>query len=90
MNPKITPEIRNALTEHPVGPIQLDDELSNEPIFVVRLGDIPDLQAAVDERIRRELAEADADIVAGDVATWDAGDVKRRGRERLRDQMNEE
>lgn len=90
MNPKITPEIRIALSQHPVGPIQLDDELSNEPVFVVRLGDIPDLQATVDDRIRQKLAEADADIAAGNVAPWDVEDVKRRGRARLRDQTNDE
>ncbi len=90
MNPKITPEIRTALNQHPVGPIQLDDESSNEPIFVVRLGDIADLQATVDDRIRQKLAEADADIAAGDIAPWDAEDVKRRGRERLRSETNDE
>lgn len=90
MNPKITPEIRSALFQHPVGPIQLDDESSNEPVFVVRLADIPNLQAAVDDRIRAKLAEADADIVAGDVAAWNADDIKQRGRQRLRNRTGNE
>ena len=83
MNPKITPEIRTALNRHPVGPIQLEDVSSNEPVFVVRLGDIPDLQATADDRIREKLAEADADIAAGKVAPLDLEDVKQRGRARL-------
>ena len=90
MNPKITPEIRSALSQHPVGPIQLDDDASNEPVFVVRLSDIPDLQAKIDGRIREKLAEADADIAAGRVTPWDVADIKRRGRARLDNQPGEE
>ena len=85
MNPKLTPELRAALNEHPVGPIRLEDDASSEPVFIVRLADIPNLQSLVDERIRAQLREADADIAAGDVATWDAADIKRRGRQRLAD-----
>lgn len=88
MNPKITPEIRNALRQHPAGPVQLDDESSNEPVFVVRLSDITDLQSKLDERVRQELAEADADIADGNVAPWDAEEVKRRGRARLNARTN--
>ena len=83
MNPKITPDIRTALQQHPVGPIQLDDESSGEPVFLVRLADISDLQALIDERIRLKLAEADEDIAKGNVASWDTEDVKQRGRLRL-------
>ena len=83
MNPKMTPEIRSALRQRPAGPVQLDDESSSEPVFVVRLSDITDLQSKLDDRIRQKLAEADADIAAGDVAPWDAEDVKQRGRARL-------
>ncbi len=90
MNPKITSEIRTALRQHPVGPIQLDDESSDEPVFVVRMGDIADLQATVEERMRQKLAEADGDIAAGNVGPWDAEDVKQRGRARLRAQTNDE
>lgn len=81
MNPKVTPELRSALDAHPLGPIQLDDEGSGEPVFLVRLSDIPTLQATVDQRIRQRLTEADADIAAGKLADWDAGDIKRRVRE---------
>lgn len=61
----------------------MDDGSSGEPVFVVRLSDIPDLQSKIDGRIRLKLAEADADISAGEVAPWDAEDVKQRGRARL-------
>jgi len=83
MDPKMTPEIRTALRQHPAGPIQLDDESLGEPVFVVRLSDIADLQSKLDDRIRQKLVEADADIADGNVAQWDAEDVKRRGRARL-------
>lgn len=83
MNPKMTPEIRTALRQHPAGPIQLDDESSGEPVFVVRLSDITDLQSKLDDRIRQKLAEADADIAAGNIGPWDAEDVKQRGRARM-------
>ena len=83
MNPKMTPEIRNALRQHPAGPVQLDDESSGEPVFLVRLSDITDLQSKLDERVRQKLAEADTDIAAGNVAPWDPEDIKRRGRARL-------
>ena len=89
MNPKITPEIRAALSQHPVGPVQLDDDSSSDPVFVVRMADIPNLQALVDDRIRQELAKADADIAAGKVGPWDAEDIKQRGRARLRAETNE-
>ena len=84
----MTPEIRNALRQHPVGPVQLDDESSSEPVFVVRLSDITDLQSKLDERVRQKLAEADADIADGNVASWDAEEVKRRGRARLNARTN--
>ena len=90
MNPKITPEIRTALSQHPHGPIRLNDETAGEPVFVVRLGDIADLQATVDEQIRQKLAEADADIDAGNVAPWDADEIKQRGRARLHARNNGE
>lgn len=90
VNPKITPEIRAALSEHPAGPVQLDDDSSSDPVFVVRLSDISNLQALVDDRIRKELAEADADIAADKVGPWDAEEIKQRGRARLSAQMNDE
>ncbi|NLS93409.1 MAG: hypothetical protein GXX96_14725 [Planctomycetaceae bacterium] len=90
MNLKITPEIQDALRRHPVGPIQFDGDLLGEPVFVVRLSDVVDLQAKVDERIRKKLAEADADIANGDVALWDAEGVKQRGRARLQAQTNDD
>lgn len=83
MNPKMTPEIRDALQRHPVGPIQLDDEVSGETVFLIRLSDIPDLQSKIDYRIRQCLTEADADIANGNVGPWDADDIKRRGRSRM-------
>lgn len=88
MNPKITPEIQDALRQHPGGPIQLDDESSGDPVFVVRLSDIADIQAKIDDRIRQKLSEADADITAGNVAPWDAEGVKQRGRARLQARAN--
>lgn len=90
MNPKITREIRTALSQHPIGPIQLDDEASKEPVFVVRLGDVPDLQLKIDDCIRQNLAEADVDISGGKVAPWDSEDIKRRGQMRLRGETNDE
>ncbi len=83
MNPKMTPEIRTALLQHPAGPVQLEDDSSGEPVFVVRLSDITDLQSKLDDRIRQKLVEADADIADGNVAPWDAEDIKQRGRARL-------
>ena len=83
MNPKLTPELRAALSQHPVGPIQFEDETAAEPVYLVRLADIPSLQSLVDDRIRQKLAEADAAIAAGDVAELDVEDIKRRGRTRM-------
>ncbi|MHB8901944.1 MAG: hypothetical protein ACYC6Y_24575 [Thermoguttaceae bacterium] len=82
MNLKMTPEIRNVLQHHPAGLIPLEDDSSSEAVFLVRLSDIPDLQSKIDDRIRQHLAEADADIVAGNVAPWNVEDIKRRGQER--------
>ena len=90
MNPKLTLEIRIALSQHPVGPIRLEDDEFSEPVFVVRLADIPNLQSLVDERIRERLEEADGDIAAGNVASWDAADIKRRGRRRLQDREQDD
>ena len=84
--PKITTDIRDAL-QH--GPVQLDDDSSNEPVFVLRLGDITNLQALVDDRIRQKLTEADADIAAGDVGDWDVQEIKRRRRARLANDSND-
>ena len=83
MNPKITPEIRTALQDHPVGPVPLEGDLDGGPVYLMRLDDIANLQALVDTRIREKLAEADADIAAGRVAEWNADDIKSRGRERV-------
>lgn len=82
MNPKLTPELRNALNAQPVGPIRLDDDDSGEPLFLIRLADIPTLQQKVEQQIRQKLAEADADLTAGKVADWDPGDVKQSARAR--------
>ncbi len=89
MNLKITPEIQAVLRQHPAGPIRLDDESSGEPVFLVRLGDVADLQTTVEDTIRQKLTEADADIAIGNVASWDAEDVKQRGRARLRSQASD-
>ena len=88
MNPKVTPEIRAALNDHPVGPVPLDDEATGETVFVVRMSDLTHLQSAVGQRIRDNLAEADADIAANRVGPLDAADIKRRGRERLEQQQD--
>ena len=85
MNPQITPEIRSALQQHPVGPVRLEGEAEGGPVYLVRLGDIANLQELVDARVRDALTEADQDITAGSVVEWNPSDVKRLGRERLTD-----
>ena len=82
MNPKITPEIRSALKDHPIGPVLLEGELDGGPVYLMRLDDIANLQALDDSRIREELTEADEDIAAGRTSEWNADDIKSRGRER--------
>ena len=85
MNPQITPEIRSALQQHPVGPVRLEGEAEGGPVYLVRLDDIANLQELVDARVRDALTEADQDITAGSVVEWNPSDVKRLGRERLTD-----
>lgn len=83
MNPRITPEIRNALERHPVGPVRLDGEAKGGPVYLVRLDDIANLQELIDGRIGDALAEADKDIAAGRIIDWDPEELKRLGREHL-------
>jgi len=79
MNPQMTPEIRNALEQHPVGPVRLDGDAEGGPVYLVRLDDIANLQELVDGRVRNALAEADEDIAAGDIVDWNPAEMKRRG-----------
>lgn len=88
MNPKLTPEMMSALNQQ-VGPIPLESENSDEPVFLVRLQDIPDLQKLVDKKIKEKLAQADEDIEAGRVANWDVEDIKKRGRARFEKRNNQ-
>lgn len=86
MNPKLTPEMQQALQQHPTGPIQLDTDANvGGPVFLVRLDDIANLQQLVDERIREKLADADADIAGERVEEWNPAVIKQRGRERVSD-----
>ena len=39
MNPQLTPEIRNALEQHAVGPVRLDGDAEGGPVYLVRLDD---------------------------------------------------
>ncbi|WP_148080404.1 hypothetical protein [Roseimaritima ulvae] len=83
MNPQITPEIRSALERHPVGPVRLEGDAEGGPVYLVRLGDIANLQELIDGRVRDALVEADEDIAAGRIVDWDPEEMKRLGRERL-------
>ena len=85
MNPQITPEIRSALEQHPVGPVRLDGDAEGGPVYLVRLDDIANLQELIDGRVRDALAEADEDVAAGRIVDWDPEEMKRLGRERLSD-----
>ena len=80
MNIKITPEIQAALNQHPVGPIRLENSHDDQPVFLLRLDDIANLQELVDGRIKEKLAEADRDIEAGRVSDWDVEKIKQRAR----------
>ncbi|MEM7456081.1 MAG: hypothetical protein AAF456_17160 [Planctomycetota bacterium] len=81
MNLRITPEIQAALDQYPAGPIRLDSDDDNNPVFLLRLDDIANLQEVVDGRIQEKLAEADADIKAGRVSEWDIDQLKRKARD---------
>lgn len=83
MNPQITPEIRSALEQHPVGPVRLEGDSEGGPVYLVRLDDIANLQELIDGRVRDALAEADEDIAAGRIVDWNPEEVKRLGRARL-------
>lgn len=80
MNIKMTPEIQAALNEFPVGPIRLENSSDDQPVFLLRLDDIANLQELVDGRIQVKLTEADADIEAGRVLDWDVEKIKKRAR----------
>ncbi|MCD0461424.1 hypothetical protein [Roseiconus lacunae] len=82
MNPQITPEIRSALEQHPVGPIRLDGDAEGGPVYLVRLDDLANLQELIDGRVRDALGDADDDIAAGRIVDWNPGEMKRLGRER--------
>lgn len=83
MNPQMTPEIRSALEQHPVGPVRIDGDAESGPVYLLRLDDIANLQELVDDRVRNALAEADKDIATGRVVDWNPEEMKRLGRERL-------
>lgn len=83
MNPQLTPEIRSALEQHPVGPVRLDGDAEGGPVYLVRLDDIANLQELLDGRVREALAEAEHDIAAGRIVDWNPEDMKRLGRDRL-------
>lgn len=82
MNPQITPEIRSALEQHPVGPVRLDGDAEGGPVYLVRLDDLANLQELIDGRVRDALGDADDDIAAGRIVDWSDGEMKRLGRER--------
>lgn len=83
MNPQLTPEIRTALERHPDGPVRLDGETDRGPVYLMRLDDIANLQELIDQRVQEKLGEADQDIAAGRLVSWNPESVKERGRERL-------
>ena len=80
MNIKITPEIQAALNQYPVGPIRIENSNDDQPVFLLRLDDVANLQELVDGRIQEKLAEADSDIEAGRVSDWDVEEIKQRAR----------
>ncbi len=80
MNIRITPEIQAALNQYPVGPIRLESDEDEKPVFLLRLDDIANLQELVDGRVQEKLAEADADVKAGRVSDWDVEGIKQRAR----------
>ena len=81
MNPRITPEIRTALQQHPVGPVRMEGDAGENPVFLVRLDDLASLQELVDGRIGDALAEAGQDIANDRVTDWDPATIKKQGRE---------
>ena len=83
MNPQITPEIRNALEQHPVGPVRLSGDSNDEPVYLVRLDDIAALQELADSRVRDALTKADEDMEANQVIDWNPQDLKQLGRQKL-------
>ena len=82
MKANITPELRAALDNSPIGPVPLEDASTGETVLLVRLSDLTHLQSCVENNIRAKLTEADADIAAGRIAPMDMADIKQRGRER--------
>ena len=85
MNPQITPEIRSALEQHPVGPVRLDGDTDGGPVYLVRLDDIANLQELIDGRLRDALAVADDDIAADRIVNWDPHESRWLERERSSD-----
>lgn len=90
MNPRITPEIRSALQQHPVGPVRLEGDAEGGPVYLVRLDDLANLQQLIDGRVREALTTADQDIADGKLVEWDPSDVKRIALERLSERCRDE
>ncbi len=85
MNPQMTPEIRSALEQHPVGPVRLEGHTDGGPVYLIRLDDMANLQDLIDDRTRNALAEADKDIAIGRIVDWNPVEMKQLGRERSAD-----
>ncbi len=88
MQVEITPEIRAALEQHPVGPIRLVGESVSSPVYVIRLDDMANLQELMDKQIRTKLAEADEDIATERIEDWNPQSINQMGRERYDSRRN--
>ena len=77
MAPKLTPEMRSALSQHPGQPIEVEDDQTHRVYLLV---DREDARSQLDAWIIQQLIVAEADIEAGRVSTWD--------KQRLLDQLD--
>ncbi len=74
MTPKLTPEMRAALAQHPGQPVEIEDDETRRTYL---LFDRQQARELLEYWIINELATAEADVAAGRVVEWDAGSLMR-------------
>lgn len=82
MAPKLSDEQRQALNQQPRGPVDVEDDQTQQIYVLVAKEDFRQL---VDVELRRELQVGFDQADRGELAEWDPEDIRREGRRR-RDQ----
>jgi hypothetical protein len=80
MAPKITPEMREALAQHPGQPVPVEDEVTKKRYLLV---DAESGRAVAEEWIRDQLQVGLDAAGQGEVLDFDAEAIKAAGRQRL-------